>query len=92
MKGTLAAVAALAALTGCALSAGSERVAGNPHHACRDAGLTPGTEAYARCLDTLVAERCGSDVDARCADDLRQAAFLARQLELDGYRLFGQSS
>lgn len=92
MKGTIGTVLGLLVLAGCAASAGDEQVARNPHHLCSEDRLAPGTEAYAGCVEAVVAERCGAEADARCTDDLLQAAFLARQLELRGYRLFGQSS
>lgn len=64
----------------------------NPHNYCVEQGLEPATPGFDDCMQSYIAEVCeqrgyGSDPAAlaRCADQLREGAFVRDQLEIRGF-------
>lgn len=78
------------ALAGCTRSSSAEMA--NPDTHCAREGHQRGSEGFATCVDTYIAQVCtarghepGGQGYARCEEDLRQATFLRQQLQLHGF-------
>jgi len=85
-------IAAAGLLVGCAGTQQSTETAQNPTEYCRSLGLEVGTEGSTNCVSNYIHQYCmsqglapGSPGYAQCEVNLREAAFLRRQLQMRNF-------